>query len=96
LANDDPGRAVGFHYIVGLAKYERNGVGYSSDLNDAEWAVIEPRLPQRNRLGPRPKAEASSFVNALLYVVQTATDVCGSRRVLGPLSGSDARLRWHG
>ena len=30
--------------------YERKGAGYSSDLSDAEWAMIEPRLPQRNRL----------------------------------------------
>ena len=36
-------------------KYERKGLGYSSDLSDAEWAMIEPRLPQRNRLGRRLK-----------------------------------------
>jgi putative transposase len=36
-------------------KYERKGVGYSSDLGDAEWAMIEPRLPQRHRLGRPPE-----------------------------------------
>ena len=35
-------------------KHERKGVGYSSDLSDSEWAMIEPRLPHRNRLGRPP------------------------------------------
>ena len=52
-------------------KYERKGAGYSSDLSDAEWAMIEPRLPQRNRLGRPPKTETRSLVNALLYMVRT-------------------------
>src|SRR5256885_1410060 len=52
-------------------KYERKGAGYSSDLGDAEWAMIEPRLPQRKRLGRPPKTEMRSVVNALLYMVRT-------------------------
>src|SRR5438132_1452798 len=52
-------------------KYERKGVGYSSDLSDAEWLMIEPRLPQRNRLGRPPKTKMRSVVNALLYMVRT-------------------------
>jgi len=52
-------------------KYERKGLGYSSDLSDAEWAMIEPRLPQRNRLGRPPKTETRNIVNALLYIVRT-------------------------
>src|SRR5438445_13147226 len=52
-------------------KYERKGLGYSSDLSDAEWAMIEPRLPQRNRLGRPPKTETRNIVNALLYMVRT-------------------------
>ena len=52
-------------------KYERKGAGYSSDLSDAEWAMIEPRLPQRNRLGRPPKTEMRRVVNALLYMVRT-------------------------
>ena len=52
-------------------KYERKGMGYSSDLSDAEWTMIEPRLPQRNRLGRPPKTETRSVVNALLYMVRT-------------------------
>ena len=41
-------------------KYERKGSGYSSDLSDPEWAMIEPRLPQRNRLGRPPKTPDNS------------------------------------
>jgi len=55
-------------------KYERKGLGYSSDLSDAEWPMIEPRLPQRRRLGRPPKTEMRSVVsvvNALLYMVRT-------------------------
>ena len=51
-------------------KYERKGLGYSSDLSDAEWAMIEPRSPRRNRLGRPPKTEVRSVVNALLYMVR--------------------------
>src|SRR5438876_41656 len=51
--------------------YERKRLGYSSNVNDAEWATIEPRLPQRNRLGRPPKTEMRSIVNALLYMVRT-------------------------
>jgi transposase len=52
-------------------KYERKGLRYSSDLSDAEWAMIEPRLPQRNRLGRPPKTELRRVVNALIYMVRT-------------------------
>src|SRR6266404_9218674 len=51
--------------------YERKGVGYSSDLSDAVWGMIEPRLPQPDRLGRPPKTETRSVVNALLYMVRT-------------------------
>ncbi len=39
---------------------------FSSDLSDAEWTMVEPRLPQRNRLGRPPKTEMRSVVNAVL------------------------------
>jgi len=44
--------------------------GYKSDLNDEQWAVIEPLL---KRSGPgRPmKFELRAVVNAILYVVRT-------------------------
>ena len=35
-------------------QYERNNERYSSDVTDAEWAVIFPLLPGPNKLG-RPR-----------------------------------------
>ena len=32
-------------------QYERNNERYSSDVTDAEWAVIFPLLPGPNKLG---------------------------------------------
>jgi transposase len=52
-------------------KYERKGSGYSSDLGAVEWALIEPRLPKRKRLGRPPKTEMRMVVNAVLYMVRT-------------------------
>jgi transposase len=46
-------------------KYERKGLGYSSDLGDAEWAMIEPPLPRRNRLGRPPKTEIRRVVKCI-------------------------------
>ena len=46
-------------------------MGYSSDLSDSEWAMTEPRLPHRNRLGRPPKTKMRNVVNALLYIVRT-------------------------
>ena len=53
-------------------KYERKRSGYSSDLSDAEWVLIAPRLPERKRLGRPPTTALRSVVNALLYMVRTA------------------------
>jgi hypothetical protein len=36
-------------------QYERKGSRYSSDVSDAEWAVISPHLPERRRFGRPPK-----------------------------------------
>ena len=32
-------------------KYERKGMRYASDVTDAGWAVISPRLPEPKPLG---------------------------------------------
>jgi hypothetical protein len=71
-------------------KYERKGVGYSSNLSDAEWAMIEPRLPQRNRLGRPPKTETRNIVNALLYMVRTGCQWRQLPREFPPLYDSAA------
>src|SRR5258708_40042203 len=52
-------------------QYERKGLRYSSDVTDAEWALVLPRLPQRKSLGRPAKTELRSVVNALLYMART-------------------------
>ena len=47
-------------------KYKQGGL--FATPADAEWAMIEPRLPQRNRLGRLPKTETRNVVNVALMV----------------------------
>ncbi|WP_426033344.1 transposase, partial [Caulobacter sp. DWP3-1-3b2] len=43
---------------------------YSSDLTDWEWAVLEPLVPGRSRLGRPAKWSLRTITNALLYVLR--------------------------
>lgn len=44
---------------------------YPSDLDDAEWAVIEPLLPpRRDKWGVKIVHERRELLNALFYVVR--------------------------
>ena len=44
---------------------------YATDLSDAEWAIIEPSIPEP-LLGGRPATWARrEIVNAILYVLKT-------------------------
>jgi putative transposase len=51
--------------------YRREGLRYASDLNDEEWALIEPFMPERYRLGRPRKVDLRAVVNALLYISMT-------------------------
>jgi transposase len=53
------------------AKHARNGLRYSSDLTDAEWAVLEPVLPPRSGLGRPPKWSRRTIMNGLFYVLRS-------------------------
>jgi putative transposase len=46
---------------------------YPSDLTDAQWALLEPLLRERDRPGPGrpPRVDWREVVNALLYLKQT-------------------------
>src|SRR5437660_5554681 len=46
---------------------------YPSDLTDAQWAVLEPRLREFSADGPGrpPTVDRREVVNALLYIKQT-------------------------
>ena len=54
-------------------QYRRDDLRYASDMTDAEWALIEPHLPAAKRLG-RPRCVAlRAVVEALLYLLRTAS-----------------------
>jgi transposase len=52
-------------------KYERAGQRYASDLTDAEWALIEPRMPTRKRLGRPRETDLRAVMNAILYMLRS-------------------------
>ena len=45
--------------------------GYSTDLSDAQWALIEPRLPPLQRRGRRRTVNLRAVVNAIFYLLRT-------------------------
>src|SRR6266436_7841047 len=52
-------------------KYDRKGVLYTSDMTDAEWAVISRHLPEPKLLGRPRGTELREVVNALFYMART-------------------------
>ena len=52
-------------------KYERGGQRYASDLNDAEWALIEPHMPAVKRLGRPRETGLRSVLDAIAYIART-------------------------
>lgn len=60
------------------AQYRRKGLRYSSDMTDAEWAVIEPLLPAARRLGRPRTANVREVVNGILFL---ATSGCQWRQL---------------
>ena len=53
------------------AKHARKGLRYSSDLTDAEWAVLAPELPAPSRLGRPRRWMARQIVEAMFYVLRS-------------------------
>jgi transposase len=52
-------------------KHARKGLRYSSDMTDAEWALMEALLPAAARLGRPRKWCLREIVNAMLYVLRS-------------------------
>ncbi len=51
-------------------QHSRDGLRYETDLTDAEWAVIEPLMPEPCQRG-RPRAwSLREIVNAIFYVLR--------------------------
>jgi transposase len=51
-------------------KHAREGLRYSSDLRDAEWAILEPVLPAPCRLGRPSIWPRREIMNAILYLLR--------------------------
>jgi transposase len=54
-------------------QYRRDDLRYASDMTDAEWALIEPHLPAAKPLGRPRRVPLRGVVEALLYLLRTAT-----------------------
>jgi putative transposase len=52
-------------------QYRREELAYSSDLLDAEWAVLARFMPKPKRVGRPRRVDLRSIVNAILYLLQT-------------------------
>jgi transposase len=53
-------------------KYRRDGLRYTSDTTDAEWAVIEPFLPPPHKGRGRPRTTPlRAVMNAIFYLAQS-------------------------
>ena len=50
------------------AEHRRRTTRYPSDLTDAEWEIVRPLLPGRNRLGRPRKVKLRRVWNAIQYV----------------------------
>jgi putative transposase len=51
--------------------YRRDGLGYASNMSDAEWAEIAALMPARRRLGRPRRVELRVVLNAILYILAT-------------------------
>ena len=59
-------------------QYRRDGLRYASDMTDGEWALIEPFMPSRRRLGGRARRCLRAVVNALLYICSDGLPVAAA------------------
>ncbi|HSK30426.1 MAG TPA: transposase [Candidatus Limnocylindria bacterium] len=45
--------------------------GYSTDLSDAQWTLIEPHLPPPRPSGRRRTVNLRAVINAIFYLLRT-------------------------
>ena len=51
-------------------QHSRDGLRYETDLTDAEWAVIEPLMPEPSERGRPQKWSPREIMNAIFYVLR--------------------------
>ena len=52
-------------------KYRRGGLRYASDTTDEEWALIEPHMPARFRVGRPRETRMRAVLDAIFYIIET-------------------------
>ena len=51
--------------------YERSGLGYPSDLTDAEWALVELLIAPAKHGGRKREVNVREVVNGIFYILST-------------------------
>jgi hypothetical protein len=59
-------------------QHSRPGLRYQTDLTDAEWAVIEPLMPEPATGGRPPIWTTRDVLNAIFYVLRGGVAIIGS------------------
>jgi putative transposase len=52
-------------------QYRRDPCGFASDVTDAEWALLEPLMPEPAGIGRPRTTSLRAVVNAILYILAT-------------------------
>ena len=52
-------------------KYRRDGLRYASDTTDEEWALIEPHMPAKFRVGRPRETRMRAVLDAIFYIIET-------------------------
>jgi putative transposase len=45
---------------------------YPTDMNDAQWALLEPHMAQKKRRGPKSRIKLREVINAIFYRQRTS------------------------
>jgi putative transposase len=45
---------------------------YSTDMNDAQWALLEPHVVKKKRRGPKSQINLREVINAIFYRLRTS------------------------
>jgi hypothetical protein len=48
-------------------RYNRDKLGYPSDLTEEEWALVEPQIPSGKRGGGKRRVNMREVVNGVMY-----------------------------
>ena len=67
-------------------RYDRTGLGYPSDLTDAEWEIIAPLVPPAKPGGNKRTVVVREVVNGLMYILGTGCQWAALPKDLPPRS----------